>query len=122
MGGNVVILDIQEKPVEEYKTLSENFGAKTKYIKTNVMVEAELNDSFAKAIEFLGSLDGLVPCAGIAIDKPFTEQTWDEMTKIQELNVSRIRSREITLTNPGTRSLLLCPIGCKADAEARKGW
>lgn len=88
MGGNVVILDIQDQPVEEYKTLSTKFGIKTEYIKTDVTKEEELNASFSKAIEILGSLDGLVPCAGIAIDKPFTEQTWTEMTRIQELNVS----------------------------------
>jgi len=88
MGGNVVIMDIQDYPVEEYTTLSEKFGVKTYYIKTDVTKEEELNASFAKAIENLGGLDGLVPCAGIAIDKPFTEQTWTEMTRIQELNVS----------------------------------
>lgn len=87
MGGNVVIMDIQEQPVEEYKTLSPKFGVKTEYIKTDVTREESLNTSFAKAIDILGSLDGLIPCAGIAIDKPFTEQTWAEMTRIQEINV-----------------------------------
>jgi hypothetical protein len=88
MGGNVVIMDIQDQPVEEYIWLPKKFGIKTYYIKTDVTKEEELNASFAKAIDFLGTLGGLVPCAGIAIDKPFTEQTWAEMTRIQELNVS----------------------------------
>lgn len=87
VGGNVVIMDIQDQPVEEYKTLFSKFGVSTEYIKSDVTIEESLNTSFAKANEFLGSLDGLVPCAGVAIDKPFTEQTWAEMTRIQELNV-----------------------------------
>lgn len=90
MGGNVVIMDIQEQPVKEYKTLSSKFGVKTEYIQTDVTSEESLNSSFAKAIEILGGIDGLIPCAGIAIDKPFTEQTWAEMTRIQEINVGAL--------------------------------
>ncbi|KUJ17601.1 NAD(P)-binding protein [Mollisia scopiformis] len=95
MGSNVVIMDIQDQPVEEYKGLSSKFGVRTEYIKTDVTIKESLNSSFAKAIEILGSLDGLVPCAGIAIDKPFTEQTWAEMTRIQELNVRGVFFSEL---------------------------
>jgi len=87
MGGNVAVLDIQDKPVEEFNTLAEKFGCKTVYIKTDVTVEASLNEAFAKALAELGTIDGLVPAAGIAIDKPFVDQTWDEFTRIQEINV-----------------------------------
>ncbi|TPX17840.1 uncharacterized protein E0L32_002941 [Thyridium curvatum] len=87
MGGNVAVMDLQEKPVDEFNTLSSKFGVKTVYIQTDVTVESSLNNSFAKALEALGSIDGLVPSAGIAIDKPFIEQTWAEFTRIQEVNV-----------------------------------
>ncbi|KAH7175289.1 hypothetical protein EDB81DRAFT_1411 [Dactylonectria macrodidyma] len=87
MGGNVAVLDIQEKPVDEFNTLSGKFGAKTIYIKTDVTDEASLNAAFARALKELGSIDGCVPCAGIAIDKPFVDQTWDEFTRIQNINV-----------------------------------
>lgn len=87
MGGNVAVLDIQEKPVEEFNTLSEKFKAKTFYIQTDVTKQDSLNASFESALKQLGSIDGCVPAAGIAIDKPFIEQTWDEFTRIQEINV-----------------------------------
>lgn len=89
MGGNVAVMDIQEKPVDqaEWANLSQKFGAKTIYIQTDVTKQESLDSSFEKAIKELGSIDGLVPAAGIAIDKPFIEQTWEEFTRIQEINV-----------------------------------
>ena len=88
MGGNVAVMDIQEKPVEEFNTLNEKFGTKTFYIRTDVTKEDSLNSAFEQAVQHLGSIHGCVPAAGIAIDKPFLEQTWDEFTRIQEINVS----------------------------------
>lgn len=90
MGGNVAVLDIQDKPVdtEAWSSLSQKFGAKTFYIQTDVTKQESLNQAFATAIKVLGSLDGLIPAAGIAIDKPFIDQTWEEFTRIQEINVS----------------------------------
>lgn len=89
MGGNVAVMDIQDKPVDEkeWSNLSQKFGSKTVFIQTDVTKQESLNAAFAKAIQELGSLDGLVPAAGIAIDKPFIDQTWEEFTRIQEINV-----------------------------------
>lgn len=89
MGGNVAVMDIQEKPVDEkeWESLSQKFGSQTIYIQTDVTKQESLNAAFAKAVHKLGSLDGLVPAAGIAIDKPFIDQTWEEFTRIQEINV-----------------------------------
>lgn len=96
MGGNVAVMDIQDKPAnsEAWNSLSRDFGAKTFYIQTDVTRQESLNEAFATAIKELGSLDGLVPAAGIAIDKPFIEQTWEEFTKIQEINVSLFSHEE----------------------------
>lgn len=88
MGGNVAVLDIQDKPIDEFGALSSEFGGKTFYIQADVVNEESLNRGFAQAVEHLGTVDGLVPAAGIAIDKPFVDQTWDEFTRIQEINVS----------------------------------
>lgn len=89
MGGNVAVLDIQEKPVEEFDKLSSTFSVKTFYHQADVVKEDSLRSAFQKAVESLGTIDGLVPAAGIAIDKPFVDQTWDEFTKIQEINVGQ---------------------------------
>lgn len=90
MGGNVCVMDIQAKPVDEneWTGLSQRFGAKTVYVQTDVTKQESLISAFARAVQELGFIDGLVPAAGIAIDKPFIEQTWEEFTRIQEINVS----------------------------------
>jgi sorbose reductase len=88
MGGNVAVLDVQSQPVSEFGSLAKDFGVKTLFVQTDVTDQSSLESGFAKAVEGLGGrLDGLVPAAGIAIDKPFVDQTWDEFTKIQEINV-----------------------------------
>lgn len=88
MGGNVAVLDLRKEPVEAFNTLSTEFGVKTEYLQTDVTKEESLTSSFEKAISALGSLHGLVPAAGIVVDKPFVEQTWDEVNRIQQVNVS----------------------------------
>lgn len=89
MGGSVAVLDIQPEPAEkEFHSLASQFGVQTFYFQTDVTDQASLENGFAKAIDALGGrLDGLVPAAGIAIDKPFVDQTWEEFTRIQEINV-----------------------------------
>ena len=90
MGGNVAVLDVQEKPVDEFSTLSERFGVKTLYIQADVTKEESLNAAFEKALSELRTLHGLLPAAGIAIDKPFLAQTWDEYNRVQDINVSGV--------------------------------
>lgn len=88
MGGNVAVLDIQDEPVEEFHTLSSRFSTKAIYIRTDVTSEESIHAAFDKILVELGSVDGCVPAAGIAIDKPFLDQTWQEFNRIQEINVS----------------------------------
>ena len=88
MGGNVAVLDIQESPIPEFYSLGALFGLQPIYIRTDVRDENSINQAFEKVLLAFETLHGLVPAAGIAIDKPFVEQTWDEFTRIQEINVS----------------------------------
>jgi hypothetical protein len=87
MGGNVAILDIQDKPCDDFLTLGKRFGVKAVYHQTDVTKEESILASFAKAVKDLGAIDGCVPAAGVVIDKPFVDQTWSEFTRIQEINV-----------------------------------
>lgn len=89
MGGNVAIWDIQAQPVDksDFDSWTSTFGAKTLYVQTDVTKQESLQAAFDKTIEAFGTVDGCVPSAGIAIDKPFVEQTWEEFTRIQEINV-----------------------------------
>ena len=74
MGGNVVVLDLRDTPLEDVPGLAKQFGVKTDYFQADVSDENSLRSAFDKAITALGSLDGIVTAAGIAIDKPFVEQ------------------------------------------------
>lgn len=87
-GGNIAVLDIRDQPIDEFNSLESEFGVKTTYFKTDVSKEESLTSSFNKAVEFLGSIDGAFTSAGIAIDKPFIDQTWAEVQRIQDVNVS----------------------------------
>lgn len=88
MGGNVAVFDIQEKPVDEFGTLAEKFSTKVIYIQTDVTSEDSIKAAVDKVVQEFGSIDGCVPAAGIAIDKPFLEQTWAEYNRIHDINVS----------------------------------
>jgi NAD(P)-dependent dehydrogenase (short-subunit alcohol dehydrogenase family) len=88
MGGNIAVLDIQEQPTAAFRGLSSSYGVNTSYHQTDLTQQDSLNAGFAKALESLGGkIDGCVPAAGIAIDKPFIDQTWEEFTRIQDINV-----------------------------------
>lgn len=88
MGGNVAVLDLREKPVDDFNTLASEHNVKTHYFQADVAKEESLNSGFEKAVEALGGkLDGLIPAAGIAVDKPFVEQGWAEVEKILQVNV-----------------------------------
>lgn len=125
MGGNVAVMDIQDRPVdkEQWNSLSQKFGSKAVYIQTDVTKQESLNAAFAKAIQELGSIDGLVPAAGIAIDKPFIEQTWEEFTRIQEINVGVpfvAFSESSLMPKPGQGHVLRGSTGYKTIFIARE--
>ena len=88
MGGNVAVLDVQAKPREDLDAVAKEFNSKVSYFQADVSDEASLQSAFDKAVEFLGTIDGAVTAAGIAIDKAFVSQTWQEVERIQKINVS----------------------------------
>ena len=56
--------------------------------RADVTQEKSLTEAFGKATQALGTIDGLVTAAGVSLDKPFEEQTWDEVAKVQDINVN----------------------------------
>ena len=96
MYGNVAIWDIQDGPVDqqEFEVWSKIFACKTLYVQTDVTNQESLQAAFKKTLETFQTIDGCVPSAGIAIDKPFVDQTWEEFNRIQEINVSLTKLRQ----------------------------
>ncbi|KAH8707118.1 short chain dehydrogenase [Phaeosphaeriaceae sp. PMI808] len=88
MGGNVAVLDLQDKPFNEFAQLADEHKVKIPYFRADVANEGSLRSAFQSAVEALGSVDGLVTSAGIALEKPFAKHTWDEVNKILQVNVT----------------------------------
>ena len=105
MGGNVGALDLRQTPVPEFETVASRYGVKTAYAQTDVSSAESLQAGFDKVMQTLGTLDGIFTAAGIAIDKPFVEQTPDEFMNIQKVNVSLVKfTRMQQLTYGSSRS------------------
>lgn len=100
LGGNVAILDVQNAPVKEFNDLAAKYNVKTFYFQADLTQQDRLNAGFDQALEALGSIDGCVPAAGIAIDKPFVDQTWEEFTRIQDINVRVAHLSTASLSRP----------------------
>lgn len=86
------MLDLRESPLEDVYGLAKKFNVKVDYFQADVSNEESLKAAFGKAVSALGRLDGIVTAAGIAIDKPFVDQGWDEVNKVIQVNVSFARS------------------------------
>jgi NAD(P)-dependent dehydrogenase (short-subunit alcohol dehydrogenase family) len=97
-GGNVAVLDLRSEPLEDVYGLAKQFGVKAEYFQCDVSKEDSLKAAFAKAVESLGSIDGIVTAAGIAIDKPFTDQKWEEVEKVLQVNVCLPQHKLSSLT------------------------
>ncbi|KAK3670800.1 hypothetical protein LTR78_009244 [Recurvomyces mirabilis] len=87
MGGNIAVLDSLPKPVDEFDQLESRYGVKTSFTQADVTKQSSLEAGFKLAVDNVGPFQGCVPAAGIAVDKPFLEQTWDEATGVLNVNV-----------------------------------
>jgi len=58
MGGNVAVMDLLPKPVDDFDTLSKEFGVKTLYIHADVTKEADITKGFDQAVIEFGSIHG----------------------------------------------------------------
>lgn len=99
-GGNVAVLDLRSEPLEDVYGLAKQ-GVKVSYHQCDVSSEQSLKSGFESAVQALGSIDGIVTAAGIAIDKPFVDQKWEEVDKVLQVNVSSsFPSRACTILMP----------------------
>lgn len=88
LGGNVVAMDIKDQPKPEFFELSKEFGVRVEFLQADVTKQDSLKSAFERAVDVLGSVDGCVTCAGIALDKRFEDHTWEDVQKILDINVS----------------------------------
>ena len=70
MGGNVAVLDLRDSPLEDVHGLAKKHDVSVHYFQADVSNEQSLRGAFAEAVKALGSLDGIVTAAGIAVSSP----------------------------------------------------
>jgi hypothetical protein len=87
LGANVVALDVKQTPSVDYESIAREFHVGLSYIQADVTDEVGLTKAFERAFEILGTVHGLVTCAGIALEKAFEETTWQECRRLQDINV-----------------------------------
>lgn len=61
-GGNAVLLDVNE---ELGKTAQTNLRTKSKFIKTDVTNEEQVQNAVNQSVEIYGSIEGIINCAGV---------------------------------------------------------
>ncbi|PPJ50978.1 hypothetical protein CBER1_06843 [Cercospora berteroae] len=85
-GGNVAVIDLRDTPLEDVFGLAKQYGVKAEYFQADVSNESQLTSAFEKVVQSFGKIDGIVTAAGIAIDKPFVDQKWEEVEKVLQVN------------------------------------
>jgi len=90
-GASVVLVDIDQKGVEETAARVAQEGARVKACVTDVTSRKEVKRTFSEAADFMGGIDILVTCAGgyhtYANFEDITESDWD---RVIELNLKSV--------------------------------
>jgi NAD(P)-dependent dehydrogenase (short-subunit alcohol dehydrogenase family) len=87
LGGNIAVLDALPQPSEEFHALSNDYGVEAFYERVDVTVQSSLERGFESVIEKTGGIQGCVTAAGITLERPFAEHTWDESQRLLNVNV-----------------------------------
>lgn len=88
LGGGVAVIDALPEPVEEFYTLSEQYGVKTSFVQGDVTKQASLEEAFKRSVEALeGQLHGGLMAAGICVDQPLLDASWEVSQKTFDVNV-----------------------------------
>lgn len=88
LNAKVVILDMnEEKLAAVCKNLSGETGKEIKGYSVNITDEASVEAVFAKVYEELGSVYGLINCAGISHVAPMSEMPMDRWQAVMDVNV-----------------------------------
>ncbi len=118
MGGNVVVLDVQEEAGE---AISAELGPSVEFVKTDVTSEEEVQAAVDLAIAKFGAVHGCVNCAGIAIGErvlgrkgPHRLSSFTKVININligSFNVTRLAAVAMANNEPndgGERGVIIC--------------
>jgi sorbose reductase len=89
LGGNIAVLDALPEPSQEFHSISSSHGVQTSYQRVDVTVQSSLERGFEQILQEAGSsgIQGCVTAAGITLERPFADHTWDECRRMLDVNV-----------------------------------
>lgn len=87
LGGNIAVVDALPQPEKEFNNLSNDYGIKTMYERVDVTVQSSLENGFESVVQQTGGIHGCVTAAGITLERPFSDHTWDECQRLLNVNV-----------------------------------
>ncbi|KAL4863683.1 hypothetical protein BDV12DRAFT_201874 [Aspergillus spectabilis] len=86
-GGHVAVIGQREIPHADLREIQDSSGeSSVRYFRADVANESLLNTAFDQILAEFGRIDGVVACAGICVEKPFVEQTWEEVVRLHMVN------------------------------------
>ena len=89
LGGNIAVLDALPEPSQAFHSIASENGVKTSYQHIDVSVQSSLEAGFEKIVQEAGEggIQGCVTAAGITLERPFADHTWDECQRMLSVNV-----------------------------------
>ncbi|KAF2479816.1 hypothetical protein BDY17DRAFT_256522 [Neohortaea acidophila] len=88
LGGSVALIDVLDKPVDEFDTLTKRFNVKASYQRADITDQKSLETAFDESVKAMGGqIHGGVCGAGININQPLIEADWDYSLKLLQVNL-----------------------------------
>ncbi|KAJ6146415.1 hypothetical protein N7497_008397 [Penicillium chrysogenum] len=86
-GGHVAVIDYREVPhldLCEIQVLHKE--SRVKYFSVDITNEMLVTKAFDGILAEFGRIDGVIACAGVCVEKPFVDHTWEEVVRLQMVN------------------------------------
>lgn len=85
--GNIAVLDALPQPSKEFHALSNDYGIEAMYERVDVTIQSSLERGFENVVGKTGGVQGCVTAAGITLERPFAEHTWEESQRLLNVNI-----------------------------------
>ncbi|PLB50095.1 short-chain dehydrogenase/reductase SDR [Aspergillus steynii IBT 23096] len=125
LGSDVAILDVQE-PETRIPELEKTYGTRFSFERLDVTSKDSMENVFAKVVQDMGRIDNCITCAGVALDKPFLEHTWDESRRILDINIlgsffaAQLAAKQIIQQNTSGSIIMIASIAAHCAIPAQR--
>ncbi|OQE24140.1 hypothetical protein PENFLA_c010G07087 [Penicillium flavigenum] len=86
-GGHVAVIDYREVPHLDLREIQDlHKKSRVKYFSVDITNEMLVTKAFDGILAEFGRVDGVIACAGICVEKPFVDHTWEEVVRLQMVN------------------------------------